>query len=593
MRLALLAGMSLCISCGEETLPLNVLLIGVDTLRPDHLGCYGYDRDTSPSIDRLAAAGVLCENAVSQSPWTTPSFGTAFTSLYPTQHGAGSLESRLRTESTTLAEVLLGRGYATGAIVSSPSMSPEFGLDRGFESYDICYEHEGRLATEATEIALEWLDANSSKPFFLFVHYFDPHLTYRPPPPYDTMFDPEYRGDLGNSFGRTAYPQDRDGGFRSMRALSDEDWNHIKSLYDGEIAFTDRAIGELLAGLSARGLEENTLVVFISDHGEEFFEHDGFRHGHTLFDELIRVPFVFRLPNVLPHGARIKRQVRVLDVMPTVLDILRIEADMHMEGISLAGLLTGKSGSPEAQRAVLPPEAAFAEALLRGPEQKSITVYPHKLIYNTLTEEEMLFDLEVDPGEKHDISESQSDVRHRMEDRLFKALLDISDTWYVEMAGGSEGSIFDLRIEAKSTAGGGGIRFLKLLDRRNAFVAGDDVPAIVERRNTVVAEALDLNGLLTLAFKTNPHTAPLTFDLRIDGESPPAGVYLGRSLEAPAEIPFVLARETALLAEGVPKERPVPPYILIWHPGGKYASANRVRLNEKVKKELRALGYMQ
>jgi arylsulfatase A-like enzyme len=592
IRIILLLAVGLSLSCGEPEGPHNVLIIGVDTLRPDHLGCYGYTRPTSPNLDELAASGVVCENAVSQSPWTTPSFGTAFTSLYPTQHGAGSLETGLRTESTTLAELLQEKGYATGAIVSSPSMSPEFGLNRGFGVYDICYQHEGRPATEATALALEWLDGNKGNRFFLFVHYFDPHLSYRPPPPYDTMFDPDYQGEIGNYFTRQMYPRDTDGGFSTMKALSTADWNHIKSLYDGEIAFTDFAIGQLLDGLASRGLDDNTLVVFISDHGEEFFEHGGFRHGHTLFNELIRVPLVFKLPGVLPGRARVRRQVRILDVMPTVLDLLGIEPEVHMEGASLTGILTGVDGPRRPEEAVLPPDDAFSEALLRGPEQKSISAYPWKLIYDTSTEAEALFKLDVDPAEQRNLIDKEPEAKARLEDLLFKTLLDISDTWYVEMAGSTAGNSFDLRISTRSSAADG-IEFFTFLDSRRSVIPENTVEPVETSRNHISAKGLEIHGPLTLAFKTNPQTAPVSFDLRIDGKAAEQHTYLGDSLTGLSEMPFTLARKTAKTAEGIPSGRPQPPYIVIWHPGGKFTSKNRIRLGDDLKKELRALGYTQ
>jgi membrane-anchored protein YejM (alkaline phosphatase superfamily) len=188
------------LSCAAARKPPNILLIGIDTLRADHLGCYGYSTATSPSIDRLAGEGVRFESAISSSPWTLPSFATAFTSLYPSQHGAGSLQTRLHTVFPTLALLLLKNGYSTAGIANNSTIGPEFGMDRGFESYDLLPPVRECDASRTTSDALQWLDANKEEQFFLFVHYFDPHLPYAPPAPYDTLFDGGYAGPISSEF---------------------------------------------------------------------------------------------------------------------------------------------------------------------------------------------------------------------------------------------------------------------------------------------------------------------------------------------------------------------------------------------------------
>ncbi len=182
LKSALVVLVALLVACGADDRPLNVLIIGVDTLRPDHLGCYGYHRDTSPAIDELANESTLFENAISQSPWTLPSFGSIFTSLYPSQHGAMSAVSKMRETFPTLATILSDKGYATGAIVNASVLKHEYGINRGFEHYDPA-PLEGRNADGTTRDALAWVDNNPGRPFLLFAHYFDPHEPYAPPPP--------------------------------------------------------------------------------------------------------------------------------------------------------------------------------------------------------------------------------------------------------------------------------------------------------------------------------------------------------------------------------------------------------------------------
>jgi arylsulfatase A-like enzyme len=570
-----------------------VVLIGVDTLRPDHLTCYGYERNTSPAIDKLAAEGVLFENVVSQSPWTTPSFATVFTSLYPTQHGAGSLESRMRTESTSMAEVFRERGYATGAIVNAPALSPQFGLGRGFDQYDISFQREGRRASEVTKAALAWIDLNRDRPFLLFAHYFDPHLSYAPPAPYDTIFDPDYRGRLGNSFSLEEFPRAKVTNFSTMKVLTAADWNHIRSLYDGEILYMDTAVADLLQGLRNRGLYDRTLIVFLSDHGEEFFEHQGFSHGHTLFDELIRVPLILSMPERLPQGARVTHQVRLLDVMPTVLDLAGHTPNCHMEGTSLRALMTGGGELKASKASLLPQAIALAEALLHGPERKSITAYPWKLVYDTVTGDEMLFNLEVDPGEYDDLIGREEEPRRSLEESLFGALFGVSDTWYVEVSGGNEGHTFDMAVRSESRGEPRSIELYRFLDSDGRIVEVGDQATVEVGRDMLNVEGLNLKGLMRLALKPGSDRTPLSFDFRIDGRPTLDRIFLGESLTRPEKMPFVQRSWRGKLSLGEPSRRPEPPYILVWHRGSKYKSQNRIELDEETKKEFRALGYIQ
>jgi arylsulfatase A-like enzyme len=590
----------LVLSCGTERRQINLLIIGVDTLRPDHLGCYGYERRTSPSIDRFASEGALFEDAVSQSPWTLPSFASTLTSLYPTQHGAGFLEpgsgsygNRMRTTFPPLAMILLKAGYSTGAVINAPALAPEFGVDRGFEFYDTTPRWDDRKADATTAEVLSWIDGVGEGPFFMFAHYFDPHVTYEPPAPYDTLFDPGYSGRIGNAFDRDTYQ-------RMAEVLSVEgdprmeaDWNHIRALYDGEIAFTDVAIGDLLAGLEERGLRSNTLVVFLSDHGEEFFDHKGFEHGHTLFDEIIKVPLIFSLPGVIPENMRVGQQVRMLDVTPTILDLLGILPTAHLEGVSLRPLITG-DGEIEAVKArLLPHRFAYTESMLYGTEKKSITAHPWKLIYDTVTQKQMLFNLEHDPGEHEDLIDRQADAHGPLEELFFQTFFNISETWYVELAGGSEGHKFDLHVSVPRKPIMGNIKMFRIFDSQGHLVDQDRLRLTEVSENVMRLEGFDLKGSMTIAFKVGPKRVPVSFDLGIDGESALDITRVGENLSAPEEMPVTLKATRRGISKGTPPSRPEPPYILVWHAGFEYGTDTPVELGEDTKRKLRALGYIQ
>jgi arylsulfatase A-like enzyme len=593
--LAILACMVAVLSCGQDDRPLNVMIIGVDTLRPDHLGCYGYGRNTSPNIDRFAGESVLCENAMSPAPWTLPSFATVFTSLYPTQHGANAVRSRMRSSFPTLATVLCDRGYATGAIINAPALKPANGVDRGFNCYDTT-PLGGRNADGTTRNALEWIDSTGDRPFFIFVHYFDPHLSYSPPPPYDTLFDPGYEGRIGDSFDidEDGFSRIRDTMFAEMRALTAADWNHIVSLYDGEIAFADKAIDDLLEGLQARNLRDNTLIIFLSDHGEEFYEHGGFEHGHSLYNELIWVPLMFSLPGVLPQGVRLARRVRLLDVMPTILDILGIDREPHFEGVSLKPLLEGTGTVTDHQGCLLSPDVAFAEAIMHGLEMKSVTAYPLKLIHHMTTGEEMLFDLDDDPEEMRNLIDQELEVASGLKEILFKTLFEISDTWYIELAGGGEDHTVDLEITAEKGPGIGIINLYKLFAGNGDLLDPGEVLYSKASGSVLKLDGLNLKGTVTLAFKVDLPRIPIRFDFRIDGRSAGPHTCMGKSLASPDEMPFIIkGARGRVKSEGRPSGTLAPPYLLLWYSEGKYRGDTAITLDQETKKELKALGYIQ
>ena len=225
--------------------PKGIILISLDTLRADHLGSYGYHRDTSPHIDALAKESILFENAVVQSPWTLPSHMSIMTSLYPSFHGVDEFSFRLADEHVTLAELLKEHGYQTAAFTDGVWMRAVTGMNQGFDMYDDQGVHIANILPKVEK----WLDANRSKPFFLFIHCYDIHVPYNPPPPYNTMFhDFTYTGHLapnGKTF--TAINEKK-------LSVTDEDVRHFIALYDGGIRYTDAKIGEFLSYLRNRGL---------------------------------------------------------------------------------------------------------------------------------------------------------------------------------------------------------------------------------------------------------------------------------------------------------------------------------------------------
>jgi len=374
----------------------NIILISIDCLRADHLGCHGYSRPTSAAIDALAADGVLFENAVAPAPWTLPSHITLLTSLYSRTHQATGGGRRVAPGTPTLASLLKAAGYRTHAVVSGPYLQRRYGYAEGFDIYDDDlllgpYRRNAVNSPDVNERAIRALDG--PRPFFLFLHYWDVHHDYAPPPPFDTRFDPDYPpapdGSRYIPFGRI------------NEHISPRDLRHVIALYDGEIAWVDEHVGRLVAELKHRALYDNTIIVLTADHGEGFYEHGQKGHEHTLYEELLHVPLIVRAPGLTP-GRRIATRVQNMDVMPTLLEAVGAPVPSTVQGRSL---WAGLRGAPLEDRPV------FAETTRarrsRGDRRcEAWCVYdgPFKLIvYANDQHPPELFDLRADPAEKHNL----------------------------------------------------------------------------------------------------------------------------------------------------------------------------------------------
>jgi arylsulfatase A-like enzyme len=317
----------------------------VDTLRADHLGAYGWSRDTSPNLDRLAAEGELYRHAFAQAPWTLPAVASILTGQLPQVHGGGrgvrGFLYPVRPGIPILAEELQSAGFRTGAVVNVEFLRPESGLSRGFDHYDAEYSsinQGGRNAAETTDAALHWLDEVGTDPFFLLVHYFDPHLTYDPPVPFDTMFDDGEGPSIPPGFGS----EEQVHALRDGRLVLDESQRRsLVARYDGEIRYTDEEFGRLRREMERRDLWENTLVIVVGDHGEEFWEHGGFEHGHSHHHEVLHVPLILRRPSGSPSIR--EERVRQLDIFPTVLDAAALEIPDDTPGLVLGDGASSRS----------------------------------------------------------------------------------------------------------------------------------------------------------------------------------------------------------------------------------------------------------
>jgi arylsulfatase A-like enzyme len=374
----------------------GLVLITIDTLRADALGAFGRDDARTPVLDRLAEQGIRAD-AYTPIPLTLPSHASIMTGLHPASHGIRRNGAVLRAGVRTLAGTLRELGYATGAVVSGLTLDPRFGLHRDFDVVDAeGIRKDGRLARGATGAALGVVDQLFEKwpgqSAFLWVHYFDPHSAYAPPPPFDELWDSSASPWDGShqTHNRVIY-----GGLPATEELLARNRN----LYQGEVAYVDREIGELLEGLADRGLE-NPLLVVTSDHGESFRAEYPFDHADRLFGEILRVPLIVHGPG-LPSGLRFPGEVRLQDLAPTILELRGHEVEPGLDGVSRAAELLGAaepralpvlSESPRARPRPEAKRSGLNRGALRAVQQDGC-----KLVWNLDREESVLYDLHQSP----------------------------------------------------------------------------------------------------------------------------------------------------------------------------------------------------
>jgi arylsulfatase A-like enzyme len=404
----------------------NILVIVVDTLRYDHLTPYGYRvHDTSPEIRKwLAEPGIVVEEAYSQAPWTLPSVVSFLTGRHPGELLGSDMSSYgVPSGVRTLAERLAGLGYDTGGFMANPVLHEGAGFGRGFQTFWVDGQWLARHAHDLNRHAVPWLRAHQRRPFFLYVQYIDPHDPYQNPDMINgrAFFMPGYTGPVAGNWIHGIY--------NGRLQLSDpeRDIPYIQALYDGEVRYADRHIGALLAQIDPDVLK-NTLIVLTSDHGEELYDHGGWKHGHTLYEDQIHVPLIVRWDGRIPAGKRLPGTVRLLDLAPTLMAAAttgktgkRAKPDPAWDGVDLLPALTG--------RGQLPRRAAFSEGLSSGPLRAAAVLDGRKLMLFNREEpfrpaDELqahlwktdlgrlrraeLYDLKNDPGERQSRAETDS-----------------------------------------------------------------------------------------------------------------------------------------------------------------------------------------
>ncbi len=365
-----------CTGKGESQ-KMNILLIIIDTLNADHLGCYGYYRDTSPTIDSLAASGVIFNSCQAQASWTLPGMTSIYTGLSERSHHCGYYDGLLYgldPEMPTIPTILQQQGYSTAAFVRTEFMGNEFGMDKGYDSFWIAKDWFIK-DTITVDTLLSYFGNNEvSEPFLATIHFYDPHSPYQPTSPYDTFFTSS--GSIG---GLDDWPIDTDL------------WNdpvlieHLIALYDSEIRCTDNQISRLFQSMREMGLMNNTLVILVADHGEEFMEHGCTGHANNLYQQTIHIPLIFSGPGI-ESGSVISMNAGQFDVLPTVLAYLDIPIPNHVEGINLFGDI------PEDR--TIPSSGVVGDTSMAACLQETI-----KLMWFVEPDSVETYDIAIDPGE--------------------------------------------------------------------------------------------------------------------------------------------------------------------------------------------------
>ena len=540
----------------------------VDTLRADHTGVYGYERPTTPALDAFARDAVVFEAAVAHASWTKPSVASILTSRLPGQHRAVQLRDPLDPSQVTLAQRLDAQGFATGAaIANSVIYGAESAFDRGFDVFaglhgddDIRSKLVG--ADVVVDQALAFLRSRRGMPGFLYVHTMDPHVPYAPPAPFDRLFEPHASEAHPARDPRTDYkePLDRE---------------RMIAQYDGDIAFGDREFGRFVRELQALGLYQDALVVFLADHGEEFFDHGRWLHGRSLFDELIRIPLVVKFPGNRGAGTRVARQVQGIDVAPTVLEAMRVPLGSDLAGRPLQRALErGEAARP-----------ALAEISHRGFVAHGVRTEDEKYIRRfSPDDDELLFDLRQDPREKRSIA-AQSPERVRLRKAQVETGMSQNPFRYVLQARGT--GRLALRLETRGWLEGIETSGLGPQERSSVGGNGRSVDLLLQPREGAPRE---------VAFTVRPIGAPVVLSGTRDGRPlRPLDVAIGESAKHPEALPYRLPdieseteRDRGLRLFAAPASGRSPVRLWLTLPPGQSLG----ELDAATRERLRALGYV-
>ena len=406
----------------------NVIILLIDTLRASKVSVYNpKTRVKTPALDTFAAEGTVFERPQSPENWTKPSVASVLTSLHPMTHNTKQDASKLPKSALMLSEVYQKAGFETGSFIANGYVSNAFGFDQGWDHYtNYIRERRNTNASNVFGEATSWIEKNKGKRFFAYIQTIDPHVPYDPPDEFLKMYDPEpYKGQVQNR--RTHLMLDEAKKNPKKYSFTKRDKERIEALHDGEISYHDEHFGKFLVKLRELGIDDDTLIVITSDHGEEFQEHGSWGHGHSVYQELLGVPLLFRWPGVIPAGARVGPVVSTTDIGPTVLEATGVPIPKEFEGHSLMGFIRGDWP--------MGPYVAFSDFLdhrrvIRGGDWKLI-------IRGNLSQ--VIFDLQSDPWELKELDGRANPIAQRYLRTLHGQFLGAQDRgkWLTAATGAS------------------------------------------------------------------------------------------------------------------------------------------------------------
>ena len=391
----------------------NVVIISIDTLRKDHLGCYGYRRNTTPNIDKLAEKGVVFKNAFSNSAWTVPGHMSLLTGLFPSNHGLiyypdpGCIHESI----ATIGSILQKQGYLTRGFHGAGYVRGRFGFDRGFHQYTT----RGNNFEDNLQPCLGWLEKAKKFRFFLFLHGFNCHNPFKPSPEVDVYYK-DYKGSFSveKLYSEHQLPANKD------------DIEHVIAKYDATILGADIVLGRLFEKLERLKILSKTIIIIVSDHGHGFGEHESYGHATLLYDEVIRVPMIMYGPGIIPEGREIEGLVSLVDIAPTVLSILNIKNNLHFDGVDILPLI--KNGA-EANEAVFSETGIIIKkrgGVIKGlpkkymlPLIRCIRTKEWKLVIDNNDKPFELFDLTKDIGESLNVADDRRDIAEKLLNKFF------------------------------------------------------------------------------------------------------------------------------------------------------------------------------
>jgi len=426
----------------------NIIIVVADALRRDHLGCYGYDRNTSPNIDLFAQDATLFKNFFAQSPSTKPSVASIFTSKHPDQHNVIYNEDVLPLLQTTLAEILQDNNFSTAAFIENKMIGRKLGFTQGFDLWHFFKEPRGGIdkhdsLKEFDRKIYSWLDRHHRKPFFLYIHYLDPHAIYKAPEPFYKQFVKNINGDMNtnenvldilNEFfhdkpeelkiatdlykGKLTYFRSRFmTQMTSFFTKYPDTLKHIVALYDGEIKYIDSKFERLIKKIEKLNIKDETIIIFLSDHGEGFLEHGHFFHSYSVFAEVINVPLIIRYPRLFKKGIE-EKHVQHIDILPTILSALNLDYDK----IPLYGNNIAEKSNIK--------ETKIIYSQLRkkkADRQRCIITENWKLIHDVKSDEYYLFNLRDDPSDSSNVAPQNQEISEQLASYLSEWLKNLTD----------------------------------------------------------------------------------------------------------------------------------------------------------------------